>query len=829
MGFLVLAASGATSEPFTAHAWGGPTCAFDAAMTLPDRFDREVAPEPAPMCPPVGELFIDPAPLLEPDELTHHDAREAWIRARELRGSERYEEALLALGVVEQVMPVIADRIAFERGRVLVDAGRPGEAIAAFEEAKQSPDSTLRGHARVARVRAMIAADHRDAGRELTALLRYYPQLPNALELRFDLARAREQGRDVQAAIRTYREIDMTYPGTPLAARARERLDALARSGVPVRPLSRAQLVDRAERLTSQGPMDRARAEVERLLGEQLTMAQRARMAAAAVRIARIEGRWEDARRYLREGGRAPLPSDPERRDIEEQRRAATSAAAVAREQDAALASIAALVGRTRWEHVPQVRLLGIVKIAARAGLQEELDRALLALRRNGNLQPVVALEAGLYGAGLGDDASIAALFASIVSNPRYGTQARYHYARALERMGRHVEAEIQFLRVIQIDRSETRWYALLSEQRLWGVHEAMLARCGPAGSDGEGEEEGAAKPADGAGPALASLSALPSRERREPPREGMRSPTDTPVIVPPEPNVPEMIERLEPLVEAHGDAFPFFERARVLLELGELDAAADELHEAYLGWREARGRPLNRTGLEAVYRGEQRPRVPVPFSVRAQRRRLDRESIDVLVDITSALGDEGTAVGLAGWARVRARPRAYEAIVQRAARRHGLDPNLLLAVMRVESVYEKRIVSYAGAVGLMQIMPRTGRLIANELGRSDFTTADLLDPETNLDFAAWYLASLIERFDGRLPLAIASYNGGPHNVRLWLRAHGDRVPIDAFVEHIPFDQTHRYVRRVLSHYAAYRAQQGLPMERLHLEQPQIEPDTVSF
>jgi soluble lytic murein transglycosylase len=125
--------------------------------------------------------------------------------------------------------------------------------------------------------------------------------------------------------------------------------------------------------------------------------------------------------------------------------------------------------------------------------------------------------------------------------------------------------------------------------------------------------------------------------------------------------------------------------------------------------------------------------------------------------------------------------------------------------------------------------MPRTGRLIARARGLTDFTTGDLTDPAVNLDFAAWYLASLIERFDGHLPLAIASYNGGPHNVRRWLRSHGPNQPIDAFLEFIPFDQTHRYVRRVLTHYQAYRAQEGLPPEALSMTLPSGDDHEIAF
>jgi soluble lytic murein transglycosylase len=173
--------------------------------------------------------------------------------------------------------------------------------------------------------------------------------------------------------------------------------------------------------------------------------------------------------------------------------------------------------------------------------------------------------------------------------------------------------------------------------------------------------------------------------------------------------------------------------------------------------------------------------------------------------------------------------PRAYEWLAVPAANRYGLDPNVLLAVMRVESAYQKHIVSYAGAVGLMQIMPRTGQLIAHSLGHDDFTPADLLDPRLNLEFAAWYLSSLIHRFDGRLPLAIAAYNGGPHNVRRWIQESAEGTPLDVLLERIPFTQTHRYVRKVLVHYEAYRQQRALSMPQLSVQLPAQRVDPLAF
>lgn len=219
----------------------------------------------------------------------------------------------------------------------------------------------------------------------------------------------------------------------------------------------------------------------------------------------------------------------------------------------------------------------------------------------------------------------------------------------------------------------------------------------------------------------------------------------------------------------------------------------------------------------------------PVASDVRAARLELSEEDRNTISEVAAALGDMGTAGGFTGPELIEALPRAYEWLVVPAANRYGLDPNLLLAVMRVESAYQKHIVSYAGAVGLMQIMPRTGQLIAHALGRGDFTPADLLDPRLNLEFAAWYLTSLIRRFDGRLPLAIAAYNGGPHNVRKWMQESAEETPLDALLERIPFSQTHRYVRKVLVHYEAYRNQRELRMPPLSVELPEQRIDPLAF
>lgn len=285
----------------------------------------------------------------------------------------------------------------------------------------------------------------------------------------------------------------------------------------------------------------------------------------------------------------------------------------------------------------------------------------------------------------------------------------------------------------------------------------------------------------------------------------------------------------LEPLIERHGEAYPWLGRARDLLELGLAPQASDELYEVFMAWADARGRNRLTSGVVTLFRGAPPGRHRASVEMLRARRQLNIEDRIALADVCALTGDYGLAVRFGGWQRAFDRPRAYERLVVRAAERHDVDPNLLFAIMRVESVYNPRIISYAGAIGLMQIMPRTGHFIARNQGSEDFTVDRLVDPEVNIDFAAWYMSSLIERFDGRIPLAVASYNGGPHNVRLWLRNQPRDLALDAFLETIPIGQTHRYVRRVLTHYEAYRAQEGLPPPTMDMTLPSLEPDSVVF
>ncbi|MDD5530661.1 MAG: transglycosylase SLT domain-containing protein [bacterium] len=128
------------------------------------------------------------------------------------------------------------------------------------------------------------------------------------------------------------------------------------------------------------------------------------------------------------------------------------------------------------------------------------------------------------------------------------------------------------------------------------------------------------------------------------------------------------------------------------------------------------------------------------------------------------------------------------------------LDEFLLLAIMREESQFNPAAMSSANAMGLTQVIPKTAKHIARELGVSHY---NMFDPPTSIRFGAHYINKMKELLYNKEEFALAAYNGGPDNVRDWI-ASTDTSKIDCWVEQIPFDQTRRYVKRVIGNYCAY-------------------------
>lgn len=158
--------------------------------------------------------------------------------------------------------------------------------------------------------------------------------------------------------------------------------------------------------------------------------------------------------------------------------------------------------------------------------------------------------------------------------------------------------------------------------------------------------------------------------------------------------------------------------------------------------------------------------------------------------------------------------PRPYADAFSRGAVAAGVDPLLLVAMARQESLFEPAALSPAGARGVLQLMPATAARLAG--GPVDATI--LNDPAANIALGARYLGGLMHRYDGRIVLAVAAYNGGPEAVDRWLeRAPG--AAGDEFVERISYRETRDYVKAVLRNYRTYHLLYGdgaLPQPELY-------------
>src|SRR5690606_17147576 len=133
----------------------------------------------------------------------------------------------------------------------------------------------------------------------------------------------------------------------------------------------------------------------------------------------------------------------------------------------------------------------------------------------------------------------------------------------------------------------------------------------------------------------------------------------------------------------------------------------------------------------------------------------------------------------------------------------NGLDPALSFALIRAESAWQPDARSHANAYGLMQLLPATGKSMAQQLGVPWRGTSTLLDPALNIRLGSRYLARQVARFDGNPWLATAAYNAGPTPVQRWLADRGT-LPADAFIETIPYGETRDYVARVLAFSVIY-------------------------
>jgi soluble lytic murein transglycosylase len=256
--------------------------------------------------------------------------------------------------------------------------------------------------------------------------------------------------------------------------------------------------------------------------------------------------------------------------------------------------------------------------------------------------------------------------------------------------------------------------------------------------------------------------------------------------LIPPAPAIPELGKETP---EAAGE---WLERAEALRSIAFDGSAELELHAAY----EATGEPqmLFEAAKEAVAADH------VGAAIVAVR--------EIYPQLESHPFDE---IPLDVWKTAYALP--YRASIRHWSARVKVDPLLVAGLMRQESAFEKTAHSDANAMGLMQLEPETGRLMARKI-RIRYSEARLFDPDYNIRLGTYYLSQLEKQFGG-VELALAAYNAGEDRVTAWTTGQTYREPAE-FVDSIPFTQTREYVEIVSRNAEIYRRLYGAKHESRH-------------
>lgn len=232
------------------------------------------------------------------------------------------------------------------------------------------------------------------------------------------------------------------------------------------------------------------------------------------------------------------------------------------------------------------------------------------------------------------------------------------------------------------------------------------------------------------------------------------------------------------PATKAQADAFAARELARAVLALADLDESQRAL--IFLLRMEA----LAPDGTDRLLIARLGELIGRP---------------DHAVWIARRAGASGTILLREGW------PTPYPAPPSDA-----VEPALVHAIARQESNFDPAAVSSANARGLMQLLPTTAQAVARRLGVTHRLAMLTSDPAHNMRLGSAYLAQVLERFGGALPLAAAAYNAGPARVDEWLGTYGDprtgAVDMIDWMEMLPFGETRNYVQRVIENVAVYRA-----------------------
>jgi soluble lytic murein transglycosylase len=154
--------------------------------------------------------------------------------------------------------------------------------------------------------------------------------------------------------------------------------------------------------------------------------------------------------------------------------------------------------------------------------------------------------------------------------------------------------------------------------------------------------------------------------------------------------------------------------------------------------------------------------------------------------------------------------PKAYWTDLRKYSVLNGLDPYLVASLIRQESEFNALALSRANAVGLMQLLPKTGKTVAKQVKLKGYSAPQLYTPAVNLELGTRYFKDMVDKYNGQFEYALAAYNAGSDRVGDWLGQGHYRDPQE-FVESIPFTETREYVQAILRNANVYRQLYGTP------------------
>lgn len=707
-----------------------------------------------------------------------------FLRGNALAKLGEFEEAEKALAEAALLLPSLSDRVALARGGVLIASERPDDAKVQFYKARRNAAIELVAmRAELGEIKALLALGGTKARARAAGFLARYPTIPEKADLEFSMAHILEKQGRIPAAVSRYRKLWLEHPQSAAGELARERLDELGSTGARVGRTRHTDHLERVRRLISARQYDQAEEALAGLIGQARGSVKLHLQLELAI-IAYRRGELERAISLLHdlESRRGPTGPWLERTQVQ----AGDVSAAVRR----------VLKGRAASRAIEPGRLVGAAEIYLDAGMYAQARRMLSFVKMHrapgfiARWLPWIAFKLGDY-----DDAMPGL---SRMNEERWSRGRRsYWTGRAHHKAGRPCEARASYESVI--DRDSHGYYALWARQRLRELGEEVAE----AESDEDSDPLRCPAPTKEAPDATARWTTPDplANWALEPRRQAI--PTEA-----------KTLEGFESLIEPYGASLPWLARARDLWLCGDDVAAGEELNQT---WWVQKGYTAPKSGLPNLWGGH-------PVIKRRGKRiraRFSEAQRATFADVARGVGETGLAVrsnrppwsDLEGW-----HPLAYERRLRASGETHGLQPELLWSIMRVESYFDRHAISHANALGLMQILPRTGRRVAREHGGPDFEVSQLLDPAVAIDFSGWYMRALSDRFHGQFPLMVASYNGGPHNVASWITRRADTdepLPMDEFLEEIPFTETYRYVRRVTASLAVYHALAGMPPPEL--------------